>query len=183
MANDDLIVNEASDFKPNPNHYEQAKMDMFHHIQKIKNHTILYFDWISTTPNMAPNFSLNKMIHEGAQHGTISYSPGPFGRPLLDGSSAGEYLFLAHDNALHEKQDRILVPGIFITFEEFALSAQKALAQLGISATLQEYTNTPPDWLKSRIISDTANSIGYDIDKGTVLQALDLNSSMIANNL
>ena len=117
---------------------EAARQLVARHWPRLR---VSFWDWISVVPNHAPNFSVSRMVASALAEGAITYSPGDYGRPLLDAVQAGEaLLLLAEDRLRGDASDRsdaaagdggrgagsqsgfevLLMPGSFTRFESFA---------------------------------------------------------------
>lgn len=174
---------EVNDNSPNKslkdcNPYEKAKISAEINAQKLSRKTrIRYVDWPSIVPNLAPNFSITKMIVQAIKEGEISYSPGEFGRPLVDSSEAGEALAVLINNDDSDKQfKKYLIPGYFVPFSLFATTVKKVVeAKTNKHIRLTEIENSP-DFLKSKCRSDYLESKGFCVSRKRTIDALSTNA-------
>ena len=154
---------------------------------------ITFLDWISVVPNLAPNFTIGKMCASALESGTITFSPGDYGRPLLDATQAGEALLLLTERRLRGDDSGgddckgdggergagkgggtpmftvQLIPGAFTTFETFAKIVVEAVAPRPVVLVEQEKT---PDFLRARCESASLTSLGFEPSEERVLLAL-----------
>ncbi len=161
------IVNNNSPNK-NPkdcNSYERAKISAEENARKMSEMIkIRFLDWPSIVPNLAPNFSITRMIVQALEGGKISYSPGQFGRPLVEAVQAGEALIVLIKNDDNQKFARYLIPGFFIPFSVFAQAVKKIVEQeMGKEVVLEKVKGTP-DFLKSQCRSDYLKKLGFNVD-------------------
>lgn len=174
------IVNDESPNKDlkDCNPYEKAKISAQKNAEKLSRKIkIRFLDWASIVPNLAPNFSINRMVAQALEQGKISYSPGPYGRPLIEATQAGEALILLIENDDSKKRFAwYLIPGVFISFADFARIAKEVVEQnTGKKIVLEEIKETP-DFLKSQSHSEWLNNLGFRPDKKRTLAALRANA-------
>ena len=107
--------------------YEQAKVSAEENAEQVgadAGFNITFVDWISIVPNFAPNFSIAKMTNEAVFRRTVTYSPGPFGRPMLHRQDAGNLLVTYCEKMRGgfslPRFSKFLVPGVFVPFKTFA---------------------------------------------------------------
>ena len=132
------------------NPYERAKTaahDAARRLSRELGLAVTFFDWISVLPNFAPNFSIAKMVTAGAKTGSITFSPGDFGRPVLHRKDAGRVL-VQWCQAGRSKASRgvfavVLVPGAFTPFQRFADTVLATLKQAGTATTLTPQVRSP----------------------------------------
>jgi nucleoside-diphosphate-sugar epimerase len=166
------------------NAYEKAKAEVEKYASvcsKDLGINIQFVDYISIVPNLSPNFSICKMVKEAVEQGIIHYSAGDYGRPLLDAISAGNYLLkLIELNNIDTKA--FLIPGIFISFKEFAETVQKVVKEKtgkDIKLVPQE---TTPDFLKTKIEFPLRAQLGFELSKEKVMAALVENAERVLAN-
>ena len=169
-----FIVSDESEVKKNggSNDYECAKTSA-HAIAKDLSVIhgdwcqITFYDYISVVPNFAPNFTVGKMVQSAMENGSILYSKGDYGRPLLHSTQAGDIVVNYAERRYSSRKekmptssskfDTILIPGHFTPFKKFAFIAKEVVVGKGgknpeeVSLTTQEST---PDFLRSRCISE-----------------------------
>lgn len=181
---------EVGDNSPNKdlkdcNPYEKAKISAEKNAQKLSRKAkIRFVDWPSVVPNLAPNFSITKMVAQAIKEGEISYSPGEFGRPLADSSEAGEALAVLIDNDDPDKQyKKYLIPGYFVPFSLFATTVKEVVeAKTKKHIGLTKIENSP-DFLKSKCKSDYLESKGFCVNKKHTLSALYKNTEEVLVNI
>lgn len=174
------IVNDNSPNKglKDCNLYERAKIGAEENAKKMsKRIKIRFLDWPSIVPNLAPNFSITRMIVQALEEGKISYSPGQFGRPLIETVQAGEALIvLIKNDDGSQKFVRYLIPTFFIPFSAFAQAAEEIVEQeTGKDVILEKMENTP-DFLKSQCQSGHLEKLGFSVDGKRTHAALKTNA-------
>ena len=165
-----LVVDDSSCIKEGggSSPYEIAKTSAEINARRVSaKHAIAltFYDYISVVPNFNSNFSVNRMVRSGLEHGVIKFSPGDYGRPLLYASKAGEFVANQVEKQIHCYYDRnteddetsyetVLVPGNFVSFQTFANIAKEVIEQNcdGRSIAFETYEQTP-DELRTRCIS------------------------------
>lgn len=122
---------------------------------------IRFVDYISIAPNLSDNFSICRMVREGVTSGTVTYSPLPYGRPLLTSEDAGHALVtLMTSDDTESRFHRYWIPGAFVPFRDFAFAVRDVLRECGREVTLLEQTETP-DSLKVTTRSEYLTSLGF----------------------
>ncbi len=167
------------------NPYEKAKISAEKNAKKLsKIINIRFLDWASIVPNLSENFSISKMVKQALNEGKITYSPGFYGRPLLESRQAGEALILLIKNNDKSRVFKtFLIPGMFIPFSKFAHSARKVVEkETGKKIKLEKQT-TPPDFLKAKTRSAYLEKLGFSPKKEIVLNALKQNAFEFLNKL
>ncbi|RJR28126.1 NAD(P)-dependent oxidoreductase [Candidatus Microgenomates bacterium] len=163
------------------NLYEKAKISAEKNAQKLSRKTrIRFVDWPSIVPNLAPNFSITKMVIQAVEEGEISYSPGELGRPLADSVEAGEGMVALIKNDDQDKRfKKYLIPGSFISFTDFAQTVKGVVeAKTKKHIKLTEIENSP-DFLKSKCKSDYLESNGFCVSRKRTLSALCKNAEAV----
>lgn len=181
------IVNDNSSNKSldDCNPYEKAKISAQKNAEELSRKIkIRFLDWASIVPNLAPNFSINKMVVQVLEQGKISYSPGQYGRPLIEANQAGEALILLIENDDCEKRFAwYLIPGSFIPFAAFAQVAKKVVEQKTDKKIVLEKIKETPDFLKSQCSSERLSRLGFSPDKKRTLVALRKNAMLYFKSL
>jgi nucleoside-diphosphate-sugar epimerase len=185
VVNDNSPNKKLSECNP----YEKAKISAEKNAWKLsKGLNIRFLDWASIVPNMSENFSIPKMVTQALNEGKITYSPGPYGRPLLETLQAGEALItlLSHD----EKNKRFsthLIPGAFVSFSKFASVAKSAVEKETKNKIKLEKQTTTPSFLKTKTKSEYLKNLGFTPNYKRALKALAQNSSkyveLLASNV
>lgn len=188
---DHYVVHSDSPNKgASPVPYEEAKISAEANARSVSEAhqlDIVFIDWISVVPNLAPNFTVHKMTEEALSSGRITFSPGEFGRPLLHSSDAGRALMMLHEarNGGGVRQtgahfECCLMPGSFTPFSVFAevvqdtvrahLHARKSDVSIAeIELVPQKQT---PDSLQAQCVSHTFESLGFSPDSSLVCEGL-----------
>lgn len=163
------------------NPYEKAKISAEENAQKVSSLIrIRYLDWASIVPNFAPNFSIPRMVKQALETGKINYSPGPYGRPLLESVQAGESLLVLIENDSQEQQfTKYLIPGVFILFTNFAQAAKAAVERKTKKTIVLEEIKNTPEFLRTQCKSDYLESLGFTSNKERVLSALKKNAVLV----
>jgi nucleoside-diphosphate-sugar epimerase len=174
------LVDDNSPNKPiaEYNAYEKAKISAEKSTENLSQaFKIRFIDWISIVPNLAENFSIPVMVRRAIKEGTIAYSPGPFGRPLLETTDAGKALIkLIENDDKNEDFKKYLIPGIFTKFELFAKAAKSAVEKDSKrKISLVKIKNTPV-FLKTKVESNNLKSLGFKPDRKALLAALEKNA-------
>ena len=170
----DGIVSDSSPTKPGggSNPYEIAKTRAESNACRLSTDLgvgITFFDMISVTPNCAPNFSVNQMASSAIDTGTIRYSPGDYGRPLLHTNQAGDMVVSLIERRIADsfpcttgRYDVVLIPGHFVLFRDFALIAKEVVEKSGKRQDniLEEQMGETPAVLKTRCESRRLKDIG-----------------------
>lgn len=160
------------------NPYEKAKISAEKNAKSLsKIIKIRFLDWASIVPNLSDNFSIPKMVKQALNEEKITYSPGPYGRPLLESTQAGQALILLiKNNREIEAFERFLIPGVFITFEKFAYSVKRVVVkETGKKIKLEKQASTP-DFLKIKTQSTHHEKIGFNPNKKIIFGALEQNA-------
>ncbi len=187
MPDKDWLVHDDSPNKPYNKAipYEQAKIEAEENAKQLSSVVpIRFVDYASIVPNLAPNFSIVKMVKDALEKKLIKYSPGDFGRPLLNSTEAGIALlrFIENDD-LNLRFKKVLFPGAFIRFSEFAQTVKEVVAaKTGYSITFEQYKNTP-EHLKTRVESNEFNAIAESPDAESVRKALIENAVLAFNKV
>ncbi len=172
-------VNDGSPNKPlsECNDYEKAKISAEDNAQELSSKVrIRFLDWASIVPNMADNFSIPQMVIQAIENGRIKYSPGQYGRPLLESTQAGEVLAVLVENDDNIRFKKYLIPGAFIPFSVFAETVKRVVEkEAAREIDLEEIPETP-DFLKTKTNSGYLSRLGFRPDKGRVLAALEKNA-------
>eukprot|EP00039_Didymoeca_costata_P030545 m.30125 g.30125 ORF g.30125 m.30125 type:complete len:1330 (-) comp8173_c0_seq1:95-4084(-) len=132
----------VDDDSPNKDHtdvaYEAAKIAAEHNAREVgsdQEFSITFCDWISVVPNYSPNFTIAKMTKEALSKRRITYSRGPYGRPLLHRKDAGKCLVAYCERAREQgaqqlpKFSTLLVPGYFVSFETYAQTVKSIIQE------------------------------------------------------
>lgn len=166
------------------NAYEKAKIEAEKNSQRLSEKIkIRFIDWISIIPNLSDNFSIPDMVRQAAGNGIIKYSPGPYGRPLLEATNSGEALVKLIKADDQEKAfNKYLISGEFVRFELFAEAAKKAAEnRLKREVKLKKLSKTP-EFLKSKVHSDYLKRLGFKPDGTRVVKALEQNANIYLEN-
>ncbi len=173
------LVTDNSPNKPldECNEYEKAKVMAQENARRLSDKIrIRFLDWVSIVPNLAPNFSIPRLVTQAIKEGKITYSPGGYGRPLLEAVQAGEALLLLVANDGNERFRKFLIPGVFVKFEAFAQAVKKVIEQeTGREIKLEMQTQTP-EFLKTKTHSDYLESLGFVPDRKRIIKALEINA-------
>lgn len=147
---------------------------------------ITFYDWASIVPNLRPNFTVGAMTAAALASGSITYSAGAFGRPLLHAEDAGRVLLLCTQQRLKQRTgaaatssgacfDVVLLPGFFTPFEQFAQVVKSEVDRSGHVAAevaLLEQAGCTPAFLRSRCISARLAACGFEPDAAAVERGL-----------
>lgn len=174
------VVNDGSPNKDlkECNSYEKAKISAERNAQKLSSLIkIRFLDWASTVPNLAPNFSISRMIAQALEENKIRYSFGHYGRPLIESVQAGEALIvLIKNDDSGQRFTRYLIPATFVTFSSFARAVKDVVEkETGKEVALEEIKETP-DFLKSQCLSDHLTGLGFVVDERRTDGALKRNA-------
>ena len=171
------------------NPYERAKNEACEQARTLGAELglhITFCDWSSVVPNLAPNFTVSKMVDEAMSDGTISYSDGDVGRPLCHSADAGRALVQLVESQRDEPApshrvapppfEVVLVPGAFTPFAAFASAVQTELASLEegsrVHATLTPKADHAPTFLRTRCTSARLAGLGFMPDEEAVQRGL-----------
>ncbi len=184
---DDWIVNDDSPNKSldECNPYEKAKVKAEENAERTsKLIKVRFLDWASIVPNLAPNFSITKMMVQALKEGRIRYSPDEYGRPLIESVQAGEALivWIKNDNG---KQNfaKYLIPASFVRFSFFAQAVKEVVdRETGKEIILEEIEETP-NFLRSQCHSDNLEGLGFRVDEKRTLTALKENAEEVYRRL
>jgi len=145
--------------------------------------SITFFDWISIVPNLAPNFTIAKMVASALETGTVEYSDGDFGRPLLHAQDAGRAVVMLAEERLRALThqitskvafDTVVLPGVFTPFKTFAqIVSQEAYSPAASIALVTQKTPTPT-FLSTRCegSADRLSRAGFVPDEAMVERGL-----------
>ena len=178
---------EVSDLAPakteedGANPYELAKTEaakLAEYLSTKHSIDISFWDWISVVPNFAPNFTISKMTKAAVESKIVTFSPGPYGRPLLHAQDAGRaVVMLAEDRlknrSLNHHFELILLPGHFTTFETFADAVVEIVKiEKGIEIAKISQMETP-DWLKTTCLgSSRLRKVNFSPDETLIMEGL-----------
>lgn len=169
------------------NAYERAKTAALATAQALaasERLQITFVDWISVVPNLAPNFTVAKMVAAALDTGVVRFSAGDFGRPLLSGTNAGHALLLLTEKRRLESAaapvpgcSSVLMPGHFTTFHRFAEIVQEAVTASTQAppggVTLEPVEDGTPAALAARCESEQlATTVGFVPDAAAVDEGL-----------
>jgi nucleoside-diphosphate-sugar epimerase len=175
LVDDESVDKEDSECNP----YELAKKKAEQNARRISDKLgikIRFLDWASVVPNMAGNFSIPKMVWEAVETGQITYSDGDYGRPLLEAEQAGKILLLFIQNDAKISFQKLLVPGVFIPFLDYAQAVSAVLEEeTGKSVKLVKQRVTP-DYLRTKTDSKYLKSLNIKIDDKPIKEALTKNA-------
>jgi len=163
--------------------YEKAKISAEKNAKDLSRLlNIRFLDWASVVPNLSENFSIPKMVIQALKEGKITYSAGPFGRPLLTSTQAGESLvcLIEHDNPKKRFQ-RFLIPGVFIPFSEFERAVKKVVEKETDTKVSIEKQLSTPGFLKTKTHSKYLEKLGFRPKKAVILKALEQNALLYLN--
>ncbi|OGM27701.1 hypothetical protein A3D00_00395 [Candidatus Woesebacteria bacterium RIFCSPHIGHO2_02_FULL_38_9] len=167
------------------NPYEKAKISAENNAKRLSKFVkIRFLDWASIVPNFSENFTIPKMVKQALSQGKIIYSPGPYGRPLLETTQAGEALILLIEHDSYKKQfNKFLLPGLFVSFTEFAQSVKNVIEEKTNKIIRLEKQSVTPNFLKSKTSSSHLEKLGFKPSKKTVLNALEKNAFLYLREL
>lgn len=170
-----LLVNDASTPKTaSLVPYEQAKVSAEANAQALAHElgiSVVFLDWASVVPNFSSNFTISRMAAEAFERGTITYSHGDYGRPLLHRRDAGRAL-LAAWRLPQEAFRVVLLPGLFTPFETFAEVVRLAVAPLRGEVELCAQAETP-EALRCRSESACLTELGFEASQALVREGLE----------
>lgn len=167
------------------NPYERAKNRACQLAKKLARERgvhITFCDWASVVPNMAPNFSVAKMVDEAISKGTISYSKGDIGRPLCHSVDAGRALLRLCESdrkagATMKIFDVLLVPGTFTSFENFATAVHAEMGEqmeggTACAIVAKDDNAKRNTLLQARCVSARLSALGFTPDEAAVERGL-----------
>jgi nucleoside-diphosphate-sugar epimerase len=180
------IVYDDSPNKPTNecNEYEKAKISAEENARRLSESIrIRFLDWASIVPNLADNFSIPRMVVQAVEEGRARYSPGDYGRPLLEVTQAGEALVLLVENDKDLRFQKILIPGVFMSFLKFAKAVREIIREeSGKEIKLTKIDKTP-GYLRTKTYSEKLNSLGFWPNVERVQKALAVNAEQYLEKL
>jgi hypothetical protein len=120
------------------------------------------------------------MVKQALEEKRIKYSPGPFGRPLLETVQAGEAMVvLIKNDDVTQWFARFLIPGTFIPFSEFAQAVKDVVEEKTRKKVILEKIGKTPDFLKSRSRSFYLERLGFIPNRQRTQAALRENAKKV----